>query len=143
MNGAGIYSSRPWRIMGEGPGVPQECPPDWRGGSTDDQTNSIKGPRPRVQITEANFRFTVVNKRLYAFGYRYPATTDGAPTARISSLSSMAAKVERVTLLGPNSQPVRFQQTIQGLEVTLPPTAPIPNMPYTLRIEGSQELGLA
>jgi alpha-L-fucosidase len=146
-NGEAIYGSRPWRIMGEGPGVPLTCPPDWRGGSTDDQTNTIHGARPRVQITEANFRFTTANGRLYAFGYRYPTPTGtgtaAAATAAIRSLSSSQAKVERVTLLGPSAQPLNFSQSPDALNLALPPTPPIPNMPYTLRIEGTQGLGLS
>jgi alpha-L-fucosidase len=156
-NGEGIYDARPWRIPGEGPGTPAECPPDWKGGSTADQTNAIKdGAAPRVQITEASFRFTTVAGNLYAFGYRYPAAAGqplppgtegtayvGPPTARIKSLSTNSAKVERVTLLGPSPQPVKFQQTAEALVVTLPLAPPIANMPYTLRIEGSQSLGLA
>ena len=139
-NGEGIYESRPWRIPGEGPGTPTECPPDWKGGSTADQTNAIKdGGSPRVQITEASFRFTTAKGNLYAFGYRYPATG----TSTIKSLSSSSAKVERVTLLGPTQQPLKFTQTADALVVTLPATAPSPNMPYTLRIEGSQGLGMA
>ncbi|MDP9038480.1 MAG: alpha-L-fucosidase [Acidobacteriota bacterium] len=140
-NGEGIYDSRPWRIMGEGPGVPAECPPDWRGGSTADQTNAIKAdpgtPRTRTQMTEANFRFTTGHRNLYAFGYRYPASAHAA----IKSLSTSQAKVERVTLLAPTPQPLKFQQTIDALNISLPPTAPIPNMPYALRIEGTQGLG--
>jgi alpha-L-fucosidase len=138
-NGEGIYASRPWRIPGEGPGTPAECPPDWKGGSTADQSTAIKdGPTPRVQITEASFRFTTAKGNLYAFGYRYPAAT-----ANIKSLSSSLAKVERVTLLGRSPQPVKFQQTADALVVTLPAADPILNMPYTLRIEGSQGLGIA
>ena len=139
-NGEAIYDSRPWRIPGEGPGTPTECPPDWKGGSTADRLNAISdGPAPRVQITEASFRFTTVHGNLYAFGYRYPA----AGAATIKSLSTSSAKVERVTLLGPTPQPVAFKQTAEALVVTLPAAPPIPNMPYTLRIEGSQGLGMA
>ena len=77
--------------------------------------------------------------KLYAFGYRYPA----AGSASIKSLSDHLAKVERVTLLGPTPQPVKFQQTAEALVVTLPAAAPIAGMPYTLRIEGSQGSGVA
>ena len=137
-NGEGIYGSRPWRIMGEGPGVPTQCPADWRGGSTDDQTNFIHGAHPRVHITEANFRFTTASGNLYAFAYLYPVNG----TAAIKSLNSAAAKVERVSLLtGSSPLPVHFKQTADALAVTLPPAAPIPGMPYALRIEGSQGLG--
>ena len=136
-NGEGIYDSRPWRIPGEGPGTPTECPPDWKGGSTADQSNAIKdGPAPRVQTTEASFRFTTAGGKLYASGYHYPATRE----ASIKSLSANSAKVERVTLLGPSPQPVTFKQTADMLIVALPVAAPIAGMPYMLRIEGSGSL---
>jgi alpha-L-fucosidase len=141
-NGEGIYDSRPWRIPGEGPTVPTECPPDWKGGSTADQTNAIPtdpgSTHAHVAPTEATFRFTIVKGNLYAFGYRYPSAA-----ASIKSLSTSLAKVERVTLLGPTPQPVQFKQTAEALTITLPPTAPTANMPYTLRIEGTAALGSA
>jgi hypothetical protein len=59
------------------------------------------------------------------------------PTARIKALSTSFAKVERVTLLGPNPQVVTFRQTAEALLVTLPLAPPSQGMPYTLRIEGS------
>jgi alpha-L-fucosidase len=137
-NGEGIYDSHAWRIPGEGPGTPAEIPPDWKGGSTADQSNAIKdGPTPHVQATEASFRFTTAGGKLYAFGYRYPQ----AGSAGIKSLSVNMGKVERVTLLGATAQPVTFKQTSDALVVTLPPNAPDAGMPYTLRIEGSQGLG--
>ena len=153
-NGEGIYGSRPWRVMGEGPGVPTECPADWRGGSSDSEhdATSIRGARPRVQITEANFRFTAAGGNLYAFGYKYPpsspsaaSSASGQATASIRSLSASSATVERVTLLGPTPQPARFIQTAEALVVTLPAAGAgnAPNMPYALRIEGSQGLAPA
>jgi len=90
-----------------------------------------------VQTTEASFRFTTANGKLYVFGYRYPQ----AGSASIQSLSSNLAKVERVTLLGATAQSVTYKQTADALVVNMPPTAPGGGMPYTLRIEGSQGLG--
>jgi alpha-L-fucosidase len=133
VNGEGIYNSRPWIRYGEGPGVPAECPPDWKGGSTANQVDSMKG-RPRTPITESDFRFTVADGKMYAFGYKYPATN-----ASIRSLNSNAARVERVTLLGSSPTPVKFRQTSEALVVTMPP-APDSTMPYALRIEGSRSL---
>ncbi len=105
-----------------------------------DQTNAIKdAPAPRVAPTEVTFRFTTVRGNLYAFGYRYPA----AGSASIKSLNGSAAKVERVTLLGPTPQQLRFKQTADALTVALPPTAPVAGMPYALRIEGTAAVGLA
>jgi alpha-L-fucosidase len=141
-HGEGVYDSRPWRVMGEGPGVLNACPPDWKGGSTAEQENAIKDapgtPRARAPITEASFRFTTVGGKLYAFGYKFPAGV-----ATIKSLSTSAAKVERVTLLGPIPRKVDFKQTADALVVTLPATEPFAGMPYGLRIEGSQNLGIA
>ena len=92
-----------------------------------------------MQTTEASFRFTTAGGKLYAFGYRYPQ----AGSASIKSLSVNLAKVERVTLLGATAQPVNFKQNADALMVTLPLTAPAGGMPYVLRIEGSQGLGIS
>jgi alpha-L-fucosidase len=140
-NGEGIYDSRPWRLMGEGPGIATECPPDWKGGSTADQTNAIKGSDPDAPHTRPNpettFRFTTAGGKLYAFGSKMPAE------ARIKSLSTNSAKVERVTLLGPAPQQLTFKQTAEALVVILPASAPFAGLPYGLRIEGSQGLGVS
>jgi alpha-L-fucosidase len=133
INGEGIYDSRPWKRYGEGPDVPAECPPDWKGGSTANQENAIKRDS-RIPITEADFRYTTVKDLLYAFGLKYPA---GEATLR--SLNSNAAKVERVTLLGTEMKPVRFRQTNDALFVSLPPGTSDP-MPYALRIEGTRAI---
>ncbi len=139
-NGEGIYDSHAWRIPGEGPGTPAEIPPDWKGGSTADQSTAIKdGPTPRVQTTEASFRFTTTGGKLYAFGYRYPQ----GGSASIKSLSNSAAKVERVTLLGPKPATLEFKQTAEALVVSMPLAPNSPGMPYALRIEGSQGLGVS
>jgi alpha-L-fucosidase len=138
-NGEGIYGSRSWRIPGEGPGTAEECPPDWKGGSTADQSNAIHPDpgTPRIQTTEGSFRFTTADGKLYAFGYHYPNTG----TASIKSLASTAAKVERVTLLGPSAKPVSFRQTGEALVVTMPPDSARSDVPYSLRIEGSAAIG--
>jgi alpha-L-fucosidase len=133
VNGEGIYGSRPWSKMGEGPHVPATPPGDWRGGSTDKPGPPLKNP-PRTPFTEADFRFTTASNNLYAFGYKYPSSE-----ASIRSLSSSSARVERVTLLAPTPTPVKFRQTADALLVSLPPTSAA--MPYTLRIEGSHSLG--
>lgn len=133
-NGEGIYGSRAWSYYGEGPSVPSEAPGDWKGGSTANAGPRL-GRRPSIPITEAEFRFTTTNGKLYAFGLKYPAAE-----ARIRSLSSTAAKVERVTLLGPTPKPLKFRQTSEALIVTMPPSAKS-TQPYTLRIEGTHPLG--
>jgi hypothetical protein len=72
---------------------------------------------------------------LYAFGLKYPVAE-----ARIRSLSTGVAKVERVTLLGPAPTPLKFHQTPDALVVAMPP-ASASSQPYGLRIKGVHSLG--
>jgi len=132
-HGEGIYNSRPWIRYGEGPGVPQECPPDWKGGSTADPADSIKRP-PRVPVTADEFRFTTAAGKLYVFGLRYP---NGE--ALIRSLNSRFARIDEVILLGPTAQPVAYRQNEDGLRVNLPPRNT--TAPFALRVAGSEPLG--
>jgi alpha-L-fucosidase len=137
LHGDAIYGSRPWVVMGEGPMMPSEPPGDWKGGSTD-----VAGPAvARLKLpppSEADFRFTVANGSLYAFGYVWP---EGA--AQLTNLAAGKAKVERVTLVGSDA-PLRFKQTATALQVTMPPQAGAASrMPYALRIDGSMPLGQA
>jgi alpha-L-fucosidase len=133
-NGEGLYGSRPWVRMGEGPMMPPEPPGDWKGGSTAVEGPKIaghKGPPP----SEADFRFTVANGALYAFGYKLPAAE-----AKIVSLATGRAMVGKVTLPGSNA-PLKFRQGEDGLSVSLPAMDAASRMPYVLKIEGSVPLG--
>jgi alpha-L-fucosidase len=131
-NGEGIYGSRPWRVMGEGPSVPAEAPGDWKGGSTAQAGPKLQGKR-QAPLTEEDFRFTTKAGRLYIFGFVQPASK-----AKIKSLKRGDAKVERVLLLG-HPASLRFEQTVDTLEVELPPQT-VAGYPYTLQIEGSMPL---
>jgi len=133
-NGEGIYGSRPWVRMGEGPMMPVEPPGDWKGGSTAVEGPRIAGHRGPAP-SEADFRFTVAKGALYAFGYKRPAQE-----ARITSLALGKALVERVTLPG-SSAPLTFTQAAESLVVTLPGSDAEARMPYALRIMGSIPLG--
>ena len=72
VNGEAIYDSRPWRVYGEGPQVPAEPPPTWKGGSTA-QPSALKPRRPLAPAAQ-DFRFTTQNGALYAFGLEWPET---------------------------------------------------------------------
>jgi alpha-L-fucosidase len=136
-NGEAIYGSRAWIRPGEGPAVPATPNGDWKGRST----AILDWPRVKTAMekpyTEADFRFTTKESRLYAIGYKYPA---GEATLR--SFTTAKAKVERVSLLGKHPRPVKFRQTAEGLVCTLPPQDAKIDQPYTLRIEGTMPLGL-
>jgi hypothetical protein len=70
-------------------------------------------------------------------GYKRPAAE-----GTIKMLSTGRTKVEKVTLLGKNSQPVKFRQTAAGLVFALPSSTVRDEQPYTLRIEGTMPFGL-
>ncbi len=130
-NGDGLYGSRPWVRMGEGPMIPVQSPGDWKGGST-----AVEGPKMARQKTpaasEADFRFTVNKGALFAFGYKIPVGE-----ATIASLALGKATVARVTLAG---VPLKFRQTGAGLMVSVPGDSKS-RMPYGLKIEGNMPLG--
>jgi alpha-L-fucosidase len=134
VNGEAIYGSRPWTRMGEGPMMPPEPPGDWKGGST-----AVQGPRighPNVPPpSEADFRFTVAKRALYALGYMRPAAE-----ASLTCLAAGKARVDRVTLLG-SAMPLHFQQTTASLIVKLPANVSPSGMPFVLRIDGNMPLG--
>lgn len=136
-NGEAIYGSRAWITPGEGPGVPSVPNGDWKGRST----AILDWPRVKATeqkpYTEADFRFTTKEGKLYAIGYRYPSGE-----ATIKSLSNLKTKVERVSLVGRQVKPVKFKQTSDGLVCTLPDRTAPSDQPYTLRIEGTMSLGL-
>jgi alpha-L-fucosidase len=131
-NGEGIYGSRPWRIMGEGPSVPTEAPGDWKGGSTAQPGPKIPGKR-QPSLTAEDYRFTTKAGQLYVFGFVQPVSK-----AKIKSLKRGEAKVERVMLLG-HPTPLRFEQTAEALEVEVPAQADAEH-PYTLQLQGSMPL---
>jgi alpha-L-fucosidase len=94
-------------------------------------------PEPQKPYTEADFRFTTKDGKLYAIGYVAPSAE-----GTIRSLSSSHAKIERVALIGKQAQPVKFRQTQEGLVFTLPARASGGQLPYVLRVEGTLPIGL-
>jgi alpha-L-fucosidase len=136
-NGEAIYGSRAWITPGEGPAVPAVPNGDWKGRSTAILDWPHVKSEPQPTYTDADFRFTTKGGSLYAIGYVYPAKGE----ARLKTFASSKAKIERVTLVGGQSQPVTFHQTADALVCTLPRREKI-DRPYTLRIEGSLPLGL-
>ncbi|RZU41500.1 alpha-L-fucosidase [Edaphobacter modestus] len=136
-HGEAIYGSRAWIMPGEGPAVSARPNGDWKGRST----GILNWPRvssaPEKPYTEADFRFTTKDGKLYAIGYKEPTGE-----ATIRSLSTAKAKVERVSLLGKQPQPVKFHQTAEGLVLILPPQTAKSEQPYVLRVEGMVPVGL-
>jgi alpha-L-fucosidase len=131
-NGEGIYGSRPWQVMGEGPSMPGEAPGNWKGASSAQPGPEIPARRS-APLTDQDFRFTTNAGRLYVFGFVQPASS-----AKIKSLKLGKAKVERVHLLG-HSTPLPFKQSDAFLEVNVPALT-LSELPYALEIEGNMPL---
>ena len=108
VNGEGIYGTRPWTTLGEGPTQVQ--------GGTFGEKN-IK------DFTSHDIRFTRKNNTLYAIVLAWP---DGPVV--IKSLATGAAmpfrtKIGHIQLLG-SAAPVHWSQTAQGLSVRMPRQKP-------------------
>jgi len=110
VNSEGIYSTRPWKIFGEGPlvvaGRDQVSAPQ--------QFNESR----RKLLTYEDVRFTTKGDVLYAFFMGWP---DGQPLV-IRSLAGAAGNIEGVELLGYGK--VDFTRDEGGLRVGLPGQKP-------------------
>ncbi|PTQ92272.1 alpha-L-fucosidase [Mucilaginibacter yixingensis] len=121
INSEAIYSTRPWRVFGEGPAMESAAPISAQG------FNEGKG-KP---FTATDIRFTTKGKTLYAIMLGWP--TD--KIALIKKLSANAGKVEAVSLLGYHDNP-HFEQTTEGLKIRLPDYAPCKDA-FVLKIQGA------
>jgi alpha-L-fucosidase len=123
VNSEGIYSTRPWKIYGEGPSTTARA------------TTRGPGRSAAPAYTSEDIRFTTKGETLYAFVGAWPESR----IARIKSLASgspqmAGAKVTSVSLLGFDGK-VSWTQDEQGLSVNLPENAPS-KYAVTLRING-------
>jgi alpha-L-fucosidase len=104
MNGETIYETRPWRVFGEGPtrsggGAFNEAAQAW---------------------TAEDFRFVCKGDTVYAFQMEWPANR----TTLIKSLKlDREVRVQDVRLVG-HEAIVPWSQTVQGLQIDLPPARP-------------------
>ena len=113
--GEGIYSTRPWRVPGEGPGLAG-------------QSGAFK--EDAQPWTPEDFRFTAKgDETVYAFQMAWP----GDRKATIRELAAGAGrKVAGVDLLG-HDGPVTFRQGDAGLEIDLPGEKPCEG-PHVFRV---------
>jgi alpha-L-fucosidase len=119
INGEGIFKTRPWKVFGEGP-------TQVKSGMFNE--NALKS------FTTEDIRFTSKGKLLYAFLMSWP----GEKGIVIKSLSSNSElingeKIKSVKLLGCKEK-VKWNQTEEGLKVSLPFGAPSENV-STLEIK--------
>jgi alpha-L-fucosidase len=114
VNGEGIYSTRPWKIFGEGPAMKVVVPKNGQ------EFDPNEGKKP--DLSALDIRFTTKGKTLYALVQGWPAGE-----LVIQSLASESpqqpGKALDVRLLG-RDEALKFTQDTTGLRVTLPSAKP-------------------
>jgi alpha-L-fucosidase len=106
VNSEGIYSSRPWKIYGEGPSTKVKIEP---GNFNEDK---------QKDLTAEDIRFTTKNSTLYVFVMGWP---DKAAVVNALGLASSQSpgKVRNVELLGYKGD-LKWQQDESSLRVEMP-----------------------
>jgi alpha-L-fucosidase len=120
VNGEAIYETRPWSRFGEGPTRLA------RGG----------GFIEEVTYTPEDIRYTRSKDgtTLYAILLGWPGA---GKTATLSSINPKHTQIQDITLLG-SREPVKWQLTANGLELTMPEHAPS-ELALVFRIDKSFE----
>jgi len=100
VNGESIYSTRPWKVAGEGP------------------TTGEGGPFKEEPLnwTAEDFRFTAKGDKVYAFQLKWPE--NGKALIKAFARSD-APKVAEVALLGLEGR-LKFSQETDGLHIAMP-----------------------
>ena len=117
INGDAIYGTRPFAIHGEGP--------------TGTATGHLSESK-NAAFTAEDIRFTTDGDHLYAIGLAWPES--GQVTIRTLKTGSphFRGEIQTVKLLGSDA-PLSFEQTAEGLIVSLPENSPS-EFAYTLRL---------
>jgi alpha-L-fucosidase len=128
INGEAIFSTRPWRIHGEGPStkVVIKPNPNW------ENFDPNEGKQP--DLTADDIRFTTKGKTLYALVQGWP-TSPLIIKSLATNSPQQPSKPLDVRLLGRAAEPLPFTQDTTGLRVTLPSTpTPASTIGIALRI---------
>lgn len=118
INSEAIYSTRPWKIFGEGPAIATAAPLTAQG------FNEGKS-KP---LDAEDFRFTRKNNTLYAIFFGWPQNG----SLMIRSLAN--ERFQRVTLLGYNGA-IESSKDTNGVMIKLPDQKP-GNNAYVLKFDG-------
>ena len=117
VNSEAIYTTRPWKIFGEGPGIRKSAPGEGFNG-TPEHFNESK----RVDLTGEDIRFTTKGSTLYAFAMGW-----NRGETRIAALAPARGlerrQIARVELLG-SQEPVRWKLASDGLHIESPGSWP-------------------
>lgn len=136
-NGEAVYGSKPWLRPGEGPGVPEVAPQEWRGWPTGMGIPSNATTHYPAPPTITDFRFTTNQGNLYATGLVPPENSREGFEIRPVTFRKGHADIQLVTLLD-GARPAQFKQTDEGLICSVPALdTAVARLPYTLKLEGS------
>ena len=109
VNSEGIYSTRPWKMFGEGPGT---------------ETAAVPGQRfnenNRKDLTAEDVRFTTKGNALYAFVMGWP---EKEAVIKPLGTNNAGMKVANVSMLGFKGK-LQWAQGVDGLKVQMPPAKP-------------------
>jgi len=110
VNGDAIYSTRPWKTFGEGPGM--KAPPG--------QAQFNEGQRK--DLTAEDIRFTAKGNDLFAFAMGWPGNRCTIP-ALAANGKHQPGRISRVRLLGFGGN-LQWKQDDAGLRIELPNEKP-------------------
>jgi alpha-L-fucosidase len=114
VNGEAIYSTRPWRVYGEGP------------------TKVAAGAfhdRKETTYTAQDFRFTTDRKYLFAIALAWP---ESGPLLIHSLGQNSGVAIKAVSMLGSNTK-IHWSQRAEGLQIDLP-QKPASSYAYSFQI---------
>jgi alpha-L-fucosidase len=127
INSEGIYSTRPWKIYGEGPStkpLPKATGNDFMPGSFNEDK--------RGDLNAEDVRFTTKNSTLYAFVMGWPEKQATVNALGLAS-EQKPARIRNVELLGHRGD-VKWKQDDAALTVEMP-AEKISEIGITLKIE--------
>jgi len=120
INSKGIYSTRPWKIYGEGPST-----------KTKIETGNFNEDKQR-DLTAEDVRFTTKNNALFAFVMGWPEKEAVVPALGLAS-PQQPGKIRGVGLLGYKAK-LNWKQDETSLRVEMP-AEKISDLGITLKIE--------
>jgi alpha-L-fucosidase len=120
VNSEGIYSSRPWKIYGDGPSTKVKI-----------QTGNFNEDKQK-DLTAEDVRFTVKGSTLYAFVMGWPEKEAVVPALGLASAQA-PGKIRNASLLGYKGE-LKWSQDEAGLKVQMP-AEKISDVGITLKLE--------
>jgi alpha-L-fucosidase len=120
VNSEGIYSSRPWKIYGDGPSTKVKI-----------ETGNFNEDKQK-DLTAEDVRFTVKGSTIYAFVMGWPEKEAVVPALGLASAQA-PGKIRNASLLGYKGE-LKWSQDEAGLKVQMP-AEKISDVGITLKLE--------